>query len=54
MPDLIQAAWQAVSSVPNLGLYLAVAWLLYIPWLVAWVVSGPCPREARYASEQES
>ncbi|KAF1703075.1 cardiolipin synthase [Pseudoxanthomonas suwonensis] len=38
MSDLLDSAWQALSSIPHIGLYLVVAWLLYIPWLVAWVV----------------
>ena len=38
MSDLLDGAWQALSSIPNIGLYLVAAWLLYIPWLVAWVV----------------
>lgn len=38
MRDLLDAAWQAVTSVPNLGLYLVLAWLLYIAWLCVWIV----------------
>ena len=38
MRDLFDTAWQAITSVPHLGLYLAAAWLLYILWLCAWIV----------------
>ena len=38
MRDLLDAAWQAMTSVPHLGLYLLGAWLLYIPWLCVWIV----------------
>ncbi len=38
MRELLDAAWQSVTSIPHLGLYLLAAWLLYILWLCAWIV----------------
>ncbi len=38
MRDLFDSAWQAITSVPHLWVYLLVAWLLYIPWLCVWIV----------------
>ena len=38
MPDALVAAWERITTLPQLGLYLALAWLLYILWLCVWIV----------------
>ena len=38
MPDVFLAAWDRIASIPHLGLYLVLAWVLYILWLCVWIV----------------
>ncbi|MBF6023270.1 cardiolipin synthase [Lysobacter niastensis] len=38
MPQALQDTWHAITSIPNVGLYLALAWLGYVIWLGLWIV----------------
>lgn len=38
MLDLLQQAWQWLTSIPHIRLYLAAGWLAYLLWLGSWIV----------------
>lgn len=38
MLDWLQQAWQALTSIPHIGLYLTLGWVGYLLWLGSWIV----------------
>jgi len=38
MPDLLQRGWEALTSIPGLGLALVLGWLAYLLLLGGWIV----------------
>lgn len=38
MLESLQNLWQALVSIPHLGLYLTVGWLGYLIWLGGWII----------------
>jgi len=38
MPDILASAWDGLLSIPNLTLYLALAWIGYLLWLGIWII----------------
>jgi len=38
MLDLLQQAWQTLTSIPHIRLYLGLGWLAYLLWLGSWIV----------------
>ncbi|MFD0739678.1 cardiolipin synthase [Lysobacter koreensis] len=37
MRDALQDLWQAVATIPHIGLYLTLGWLGYLLWLGGWI-----------------